>query len=364
MTTRKHSEAVQLPKSIRLPEPLAITATQFDHKLAARPAALYRPVPMGFDTLDYAFSGGLHPTDLTLIVGRQNVGKTIFISQIASNIALWAARNKYPIVPWICCYEHDEWSLFTRLLCMESWKYDPENPLTYEMIVDAIIDVKENYPDEKDIYSRIIEKLPVSAARAVEAISHYFEHLSLYYGARNYLSVEYIEVIIEEYEKRHGKALIPIIDYLQTIPPDTKLIHRASEPAAMHLIIKRNLEALKGLCIKKQIPILVVAAVDKLALTRPGPVHIEDVLGPEETNYTIDSAIVLNHDVIYGGSISDADERKATIRISVEKNRRGPVPLEWRHRFVGGSFYIDTIGETVSSQESYQNSRVNVKERQ
>jgi hypothetical protein len=127
------------------------------------------------------------------------------------------------------------------------------------------------------------------------------------------------------------------------------------------LIIKRNLNALKDMCVRQQIPALVVAAIRTEALSRPGPVHTEDIAGPEETAYAVDSSILLNYDTITGESVSQSEGRKASIRISIEKNRRGPVPLEWRHRFEGGSFYIEPKGEAVPIEESYQNSRVNMK---
>jgi replicative DNA helicase len=360
VTPKGQTETKVLPSSINTPQPLSKVFKGFTARLANRPAALFRPIPLGIETLDKAFSGGVHPTDLTLIAGRQNVGKTIFITQIASNIARWAAEHQYPIVPWICCYEHDEWELFTRLLCMESWRVDPANPISYKTIIDAIVKVKEKEENQEDIITHLFEELPSSATEAMTAISKYFDHLILYYGQRNILSVENIQTIIREYEKEHHQVLIPIMDYLQTIPPEIRMIQHAYDPMSGHLIIKRNLEALKNMCIELQIPALVVAAVDNEALSRPGPVHIEDVAGPEETSYTVDSGIILNYDVVKGASISNAENRKASIRISVEKNRRGPVPLEWRHKFEGGAFYIDPKGEGIAFEDSYQKDRVNI----
>jgi replicative DNA helicase len=360
VTPKNNTEAKVLPSSIKTPQPLSTVSKGFAARLAKRPAALFRPIPLGIETLDKAFSGGVHPTDLTIIAGRQNVGKTIFITQIASNIARWAAEHQYPIVSWVCCYEHDEWELFTRLLCMESWRVDPANPISYKMIVDAIVKVKEKEKTQEDIITHLFEELPSSATEAMSKISKYFDHLILYYGQRHILSVENMQTIISEYEKENRQVLIPIIDYLQTIPPEIRMVQHAYDPMSGHLIIKRNLEALKNMCIELQIPALAVAAVDNEALSRPGPVHIENVAGPEETSYTVDSGIILNYDVVRGASISNADNRKASIRISVEKNRRGPVPLEWRHKFEGGAFYIDPKGEEIEFEDSYQKDRVNI----
>ena len=92
MKQNDKTEAKVLPSSIKTPQPLSKVFKRFNVRLAKRPAALFRPIPLGIETLDKAFSGGVHPTDLTIIAGRQNVGKTIFITQIASSIARWAAN--------------------------------------------------------------------------------------------------------------------------------------------------------------------------------------------------------------------------------------------------------------------------------
>jgi len=36
----------------------------------------------------------LHAEDLVLVVGKQNVGKTLFVCQLGRKIACWAARGE------------------------------------------------------------------------------------------------------------------------------------------------------------------------------------------------------------------------------------------------------------------------------
>ncbi len=105
-------------------------------------------------------------------------------------------------------------------------------------------------------------------------------------------------------------------------------------------------------------PVIAAAAVEKNALVRSGPVHLEDVLGPEVSNYTPDCAIVLNRDTITTASSGDGDGRIHSIRVSVEKNRHGPSELEWRHALLGGSFMISEQGENVQVEDSFQAGRV------
>jgi hypothetical protein len=162
-----------MPGGARLPQTLAEQVQGFDKYLYDLPTALFRPIPLPLENLNQAFGGGLHPQDLTLIVGRQNVGKTILVNQIARHIALWATENNYPIAPFVCVYEHDEWTMFARLLCMESWHVSPQNPLRYEDMIRAIERVKGEEPFERAVFSRLFDVLPPAALQAQMAISKY-----------------------------------------------------------------------------------------------------------------------------------------------------------------------------------------------
>ena len=99
----------------------------FNNHLEALPAALFTHMPLGITWLDNALYGGINAQDVMLIIGKQNVGKTTLLLQMARHMAKWAKENDYPIAPFLVCYEHDEWDLFTRLLCQESYLCNPNN---------------------------------------------------------------------------------------------------------------------------------------------------------------------------------------------------------------------------------------------
>ncbi len=185
-----------MPGGSALPLTLAEHVQVFDRYLYELPAALFRPVPLPFEQLNQALGGGVHPQDLVLIVGRQNVGKTILVNQIARHIAKWATENNYPIAPFLCCYEHDEWSLYSRLLCMESWHVEPEAPLRYEEVIRAIEAVKLDDASEKAVFSRLFEQLPPLAIQAQMNISQYAGKLVLYHGSRVFTTVEMIREVM------------------------------------------------------------------------------------------------------------------------------------------------------------------------
>jgi replicative DNA helicase len=348
-----------MPGGARLPETLAEQVQGFDKYLYDLPTALFRPIPLPLENLNRAFSGGLHPQDLTLIVGRQNVGKTILVNQIARHIAVWATENNVPIAPFVCIYEHDEWTMYARLLCLESWHVSPENPLRYADVIAAIEQVKGDDPLERAVFSRLFDVLPPAALQAQLAISRYAGKLVLYHGSRVYTTVDVIREMLTYYLTTYGLHLIPIVDYWQAMPPSTRLLGKDIE--APDVVRAANLGSLKDLANDWRVPVLAVAAVEKNALVRPGPVHLEDVLGPEVSNYTPDCAIILNRDTVTAASSGDGSGREHTLRVSVEKNRHGPSELEWRHALLGGSFCIHAQGTDVPVAESFQAGRVRLK---
>lgn len=317
------------------------------------PAALFRPIPLGITKLDTIFGGGAHPQDLLLLAGKQNIGKTIMVVQFARNMARWAKENGHPLVPFVACYEHDEWTLHTRLLCMESWHVDPENPLSYDQVIEAIVKVKTEQPDAHDVLTKIMDYLPPVAIKANTRIAGYSTHMILYRASRVYTTVETIKEIMDYYRKEYGLYLLPILDYLQAIPPTSSL--KGKEFEDPDIVRGYNLGLLKDLANDYHVPVIAVAAVEKEALSREGPIHVEDVLGPEVSTYTPDCALVLNRDLIEVKK--DRDKRNTFIRLSVEKNRRGPSELEWRHEILGGSFFIDPDGVDVQAADSFQKSR-------
>jgi replicative DNA helicase len=223
-------------------------------------------------------------------------------------------------------------------------------------VIGAIEKVKAEDPLERAVFSRLFDVLPPVAFQAQLAISKYAGKLVLYHGSRVYTTVDVIREMLSYYLTTYGLHLIPIIDYWQAMPPSTSFLGKDIE--APDVVRAANLGSLKDLANDWRVPVIAVAAVEKTALARPGPVHLEDVLGPEVSNYTPDCAVVVNRDTLTADSSGDGAGRAQTIRVSVEKNRHGPSELEWRHELVGGSFYINAQGFDVRVEESFQSGRM------
>jgi replicative DNA helicase len=116
-----YDTVIHFPGSTGPPLSIRTTVEAFEKSLPELDPATLRPIPTGFPQLDANTGGGLHAEDLVLVVGKQNVGKTLFVSQLGRNIARWAARMRNRVVCVVICYEHSPLLLFQRLLCMESW---------------------------------------------------------------------------------------------------------------------------------------------------------------------------------------------------------------------------------------------------
>jgi len=116
-----YETTIHFPGSTGPAVSLRSTIGAFERTLAELDPAVLRPIPTGFPNLDANTGGGLHAEDLVLVVGKQNVGKTLFVCQLGRNIARWAARLRNRVVCVLICYEHSPLLLLQRLLCMESW---------------------------------------------------------------------------------------------------------------------------------------------------------------------------------------------------------------------------------------------------
>lgn len=340
-----------------LPRPLSDQIDQIDRRLAELPAALFFNIPTGFPALDEAFGGGIAAQDLMLIAGKQNVGKTILALQIARNIASWAQECGHPLMPWVLSYEHDDWDLLSRLLCMESLIQmreagnSLETPLSYWEVNRSVREIKGEL-DEKGSFPKqfldlLFARLPAIALQALMAISRYMPNLMLSLGDRTHTTVQAIEEVIVYYKKHMGMYIIPVIDYLQTIPPPISLVQQAiTNPDIVH---ERNIGLVKDLGMRHHVPVIAVAAVEDAALRARRRVHIEDIFGPIQAQYTPDRVIILNPDDDDGL----VGEARTSIRLSLEKNRRGPSEIEWQHERVGRQYYLETDGVLVKAG-SYQ----------
>jgi len=340
---------IRFPGGAGPPISLRQTVEAYERRLPDLDPAALRPIPTGFPQLDENMGGGLRGGDLVLLVGKQNVGKTLFVSQMARNIALWAAEKRNQIVCLMICYEHDPILLQQRLLCMESWRAQGfERGVSLDQIQGALADMAAN-GETKD-WAAMLLSLPRAALAGWRRMQIYLDTLFLYQGDPTYTSPEVIDKLVVVLQ-RQGLTPVVMVDYAQRVPPPPELAGVGREAHVDYFV-----RAIKSLALRRGVAVIAVGAVDEQALRRRGPVHLEDLWGPATMSYEPDCAWVLNHDQRTGEG-DDGDAQR--VRLAIEKNRQGPSELEWCHELYGSRFWLDPKGRVVRSEESYQGERTN-----
>lgn len=83
-----------------MPKVFSEAILEFGQQLGRLPAHRFYPVPTGFPWLDEIFSGGYHPANLFLLLGKQNIGKTTFLLQLLRHVALWGRKTSCQSSPY------------------------------------------------------------------------------------------------------------------------------------------------------------------------------------------------------------------------------------------------------------------------
>jgi len=343
-----YETTIHFPGGTGFPVSLRETVEAFERELPELNPAALQPIPTGFPQLDANTGGGLHAEDLIMVVGKQNVGKTLFVSQLGRNIARWAARLRNRVVCLLICYEHSPLLLMQRLLCMESWQAgDEAGGVSLALIRESLAKLAEDSALED--LSSILLKLPKSGLLGWRQMERYLDALYLYRGDPVYTSPEAIDKTVVVLQ-RQGLHPVVIVDYAQRVPPPLEL---AGQGRKMHT--DYVVRSLKGLAMRRGIPVVAVGAVDEQAIRRQGPVHLEDLWGPVTMTYEPDGGWVLNQE-----NLEPAGENGTarSIRLSIEKNRHGPSEVEWRHHLYGERFYLQPAGALVPMNVSFQTERV------
>ncbi len=312
------TDRLVLPAGLEFPHTLLEVSIEFDVHIKAGKLAGYKPIPTGFELLDYYLGGGLVPESLVLIGGPPGVGKTIFVLQAARNIAAAARDNK--TAACVVCFEHGEVYLYHRLLCMESVVDGNSAGLTMDDIRRAALrnefgepgleGLLETFHTAKDAWSRIVqywERLYLSKGHPVKTtlnvLDTYLTHLRSYFS-----------------------TVVLFVDYLQKVPVFSPGIELTPERQ-----IRTVTEGLKNLALAHGVPIVAVAAADGEGL-KGERVRFEDLWGGSSVNYEPDVAIMLNP------TQPEPEARGVKINFSIEKNRMGPTGVDYHHVLRGQNY--------------------------
>jgi hypothetical protein len=345
-----------LPPFVMAPEDLEEVALKVEANLQTGRAEAFWPIPTGFETLDGLTGGGLYGGDLTIVGGVQNIGKTAIILQWANHLAGEGA------LAIVVCYEHSTRTLWERLICQNSFEGEDDRHVTMDLLRDAYIgSIRErdeygrtNGAGKLHMMDEVLSRLP-SGVRAWARLSQRLHNIWLAAGDGLNTDLEalskYVELAAHHYKKTR---IVLFVDYVQRVPViDTS---RAVETEER---IERVLAGLKGLAMRTSaedavLSVVAVGAADEEGL-RLGRVHLENLWGNAVMQYEPDVAVIGNRDGWDGAGIP-------IVRWGVEKNRRGPSNLEYRHRYHGAAYWFEPKGVPVLQEDSWQAERDELRE--
>ncbi len=293
--------------------------------------APHHVIGTGFEPLDSALDGGFRTGDLILLGGLPGIGKTVATLQWARHIA----AGGLPVV--YACYEHDEASLFSRLLLSEVGDLaqasgDSTSSETRRAAIAA-------GSDPRELNEIVRGSLVLRAARA--RMQSYGDDLMLCSASPTDLDIAALDSLLVE---RAGDTAVLVVDHIQKV----------SSATGEHTVDEIAVE-LKSLAMRHGIVVIGVvgASAGALGLRRLRLQHLQDAEG---LGYEADLVIMLNDKIT---AVSNrhtafdsvrADEFRGVVVMSIEKNRNGPsgIDLEFRKDFA--HYRFNPIGSVLEEQ--------------
>jgi replicative DNA helicase len=328
------ADRLVLPAGLDFPRTVLDVSIEFDTHIKSGKIAGYKPIPTGFEQLDSYLGGGLVPESLVLVGGPPGTGKTVFVLQVARNIAASAHDNK--TAACVVCFEHGEVYLYHRLLCMESVMGQSSEGLTMDDIRRAALrnefgepgleSLLETFHSAKDAWSRIVQ---------------YWERLFLCKGHPVKTTLNVLDTYLTCLRGQFPSVVL-FVDYLQKVPVFSPGVELTPERQ-----IRTVTEGLKNLALAHSVPIVAVAAADAEGL-KGERVRFEDLWGGSSVNYEPDVAVMLNPARQKGGTGS------SEVIFSIEKNRLGPTGVEYWQVLQGQNYAFHTTGsrQVINERQS------------
>ncbi len=276
----------------------------------------------GFSPLDAQLGGGLRAGDFVVVAGAQGLGKTALTLQMARNIAAGGGHAIYS------CFEHDEEALLERLLVMEAGIAAGFDAPTMAQLRRRLSSGSVGGRDLDEALS----DLP-GGSHAVRCLSSYGDRLRLQRARGDRTTVDHLAQAV----RNTGRSAVLFVDYLQKVADDD----RHDEEAR----VARTAGRLKDLALELQVPIVGVAALERLApdVRRARARHLK---GSVTLAYEADVILMLNakHEIVardhlmYG--VGNAERYREQVVVSIEKNRAGrsDIDLEFTKRLEQGRF--------------------------
>ncbi len=319
------------------PATLADVMVEFEAEGASGAVDRLRPVPTGYTPLDDVINGGLRPGDLLVIGGAAGVGKTIWSLQVARNVVFSDAET---IAVYIC-YEHDRSHLMSRLMCMESAEAGyRDDALTMRKIAE----LTNSAPAGAGLISRLL-RIP-RYATLVQTMQRYAARLILVKASGHHSDLGQVRRWVEEMLAASQGRMLVVVDYLQKIPVDHKMLEPETE-ATTYLM-----QGLKEMAMMLRVPVIAIAASDRVGL-KAKRMRLSDLRGSSALQYEADIGLILNNKyaiisrehMVYNPS--QAGEMRNWVVMTVEKNRAGRNAVDMEYLLDAAHFRMVAKGDYV-----------------
>ena len=235
---------------------------------------VYNPVPTGWKFLDDRIEGGLFPKTLTCILGQVNVGKSIFLGNIATNMVL---RHKN-----------------TLLISLEMSEFMYSKRVSAQLTQIPHSDLK--------IYANELRENVLQIGQGLDSKLVVKE-----YPPKS-VTVRQIDAYITKLSHKGFKPDVIVIDYVNLIKPMTKGLNTYEG-------IKEIAEMLRAMAFKYNIPIVTASQLKRDAFNTSNP-------GMEGVSESI--ALAATCDIMCSIWQEAEDKELGIINMGIIKNRFGP----------------------------------------
>ena len=235
---------------------------------------VYKAIPTGWKFFDEKTEGGLFPKTLTVFAGQVNVGKSIVLGNIASNMAL-TDRN-------------------VLLISLEMSEFMYSKRISSQLTQIPLNDLKTYTPELK------------------EQLTHIRKNINSKFIVKEYapksVTTRHIDAYITKLGHKGFKPDIVVIDYINLILPTTKGQNSYAD-------IKEISEQLRALSFKYNIPFVSATQLQRGSFntSSPGMESIAESIG-----------LAATADIICSIWQESEDKELGVINMGMQKNRFGP----------------------------------------
>ena len=290
------------------------------------------PITTGFEPLDHELEGGFRPGQLVVLGGPPGVGKTVLALQFARSAAAAGSDAVF------ACYEHDTHQLFGRLLAGEIGSLGEVLDIDERVGLRSVIRDAMSGAWATDPASTRLPRVRAALSR----VETYANRLLLVSANRHTDLVELDRLAGEV----SGSGGVLVVDYLQKVPA-ANVAFRDRVPVVT--------EELKDLALRHGITVIALSSAGSKSLEERR-IGLPSLTGASAIAYEADLALIMNEKSSIVSRVhvnSDPLRLKSFhewIVLTIEKNRRGPAPIDLEFRKELQFFRFDSAGRYVSEK--------------